>query len=190
MFCLKQPIKWLGVLALAIGPLLHAGQTPALAGRVELNLNYGWRFERAENQPNEIQPASPEAATAFDDSKWEKVFLPHTPRIEQPENAQNYFQGICWYRRHIAPDPAWRGKKVSLLFEGAMQIADVWVNGQPALTHRGGYLPFSVDITDAVAQPDGAVIAVRLDNTDQPTLHRARNMTSSTSVILAGFTAT
>ena len=170
MFCLKQRLKRLCVLALAIGPLLHAGQTPALADRVELNLNAGWRFEQAGNQANESQPASPEAIAAFDDSKWEQVYLPHTPRIEQPEHAQNYFQGICWYRRHIAPNPNWQGKRVSLLFEGAMQIADVWVNGQHVLTHRGGYLPFSVDISAAVAQPDGAAVAVRLDNTDQPTI--------------------
>ena len=108
------------------------------------------------------------SAIAFDDSAWENVRLPHTVRIEPPETAFHYFQGLCWYRRHILPDAAWRGKKVSLLFEGAMQVAEVWVNGRHVLTHRGGYLPFTVDLTDALAEPGGAIIAVRLDNTDQP----------------------
>ena len=120
------------------------------------------------SRTNSFQPDAPEAAGVFNDAKWEKVFLPHTVRIEQPESAQNYFQGVCWYRRQIKPDAAWRGKKVSLKFEGAMQVADVWVNGRHALTHRGGYLPFSVDLTGALAEPGGAVVAVRLDNSDQP----------------------
>jgi len=49
-----------------------------------------------------------------------------------------------------------------------MQVAEVWVNGRLALTHRGGYLPFSVELTGALAEPGGAVVAVRLDNTDAP----------------------
>jgi hypothetical protein len=34
-----------------------------------------------------LQPDAPEAAAAFADAKWEQVFLPHTPRLEQPEQA-------------------------------------------------------------------------------------------------------
>ncbi len=156
----RRKFHWLCTLA-------FAAQISASA-RVEMPLNDGWRFTLA-NPTNAFQ------AAAFDDARWEKVFLPHTPRIEQPENAHDYFQGVCWYRRHIAPESAWRGKKVSLLFEGAMQITDVWVNGKHALTHRGGYLPFSVDITDALAEPGGAVVAVRLDNADNPDIPPGKN---------------
>jgi beta-galactosidase len=170
MNCLKQKITLLCAITLGVSQLLCAGQTPTNAGRLEMRLNDAWRFERVENQTNIFQPEPPEAVVAFNDTKWEKVFLPHTPRIEQPEQAQNYFQGVCWYRRHIAPDAAWRGKKVSLQFEGAMQVADVWVNGRHALTHRGGYLPFSVDLTGALFEPGGVVMAVRLDNADAPTI--------------------
>jgi beta-galactosidase len=162
LICRKIPVLW--ALALACIPL------PVFADRVESMLNDGWRFERSDNSanPGPGLNAPSESAIAFDDSSWEQVFLPHTPRIEQPEKSQNYFQGTCWYRRHIASDPAWSGKKVSLHFGGAMQVADAWVNGQHVLTHRGGYLPFSIDITSALAQPGGATVAVLLDNTDHP----------------------
>jgi beta-galactosidase len=140
---------------------------PAHAGRTDLPLNDQWHFERIDGPPLPLDAAAPEAARTFDDSRWETVFLPHTPRLESPTAAQNYFQGICWYRRHISPVPAWREKKVSVEFEGAMQTADVWLNGRHVTTHYGGYLPFSVDLTAALAGPGGAEVAVRLDNTDQ-----------------------
>lgn len=152
---------------LGVSLMLYAGQTLASPGRSEMSLNDAWRFERVENRTDTFQPDAAEAAVGFDDAKWEQVFLPHTLRIEQPEQAQNYFQGVCWYRRHVGPNAAWHGKKISLRFEGAMQVADVWVNGRHVLTHRGGYLPFSVDITGALAESGVAVVAVRLDNTDQ-----------------------
>ena len=139
---------------------------PARADRVEMRLNDGWRFERVEGTPAPAEAAAPEAATTFDDSHWEAVFLPHTPRLESPDQAQHYFQGVCWYRRHLTLEPAWQGRKISLQFEGAMQVAEVWVNGRPVTTHYGGYLPFSVDLTEALAAPGGAVVAVRLDNRD------------------------
>lgn len=154
-------------IAMLSGFVLCASQL-AIAGRLELNLNNHWHFKRMTEGAKVFQTNPFEAGTAFDDSSWQSVVLPHTVRIEQPEAAQNYFQGICWYRRHIATRPAWREKNVSLLFEGAMQVADVWVNGRHVLTHRGGYLPFSVDITSALERPEGAVVAVRLNNLDNP----------------------
>ncbi|HEY4414644.1 MAG TPA: glycoside hydrolase family 2 TIM barrel-domain containing protein [Verrucomicrobiae bacterium] len=149
--------------------------TPPALAREDINLNDGWHFTRLENQTNISSANPPEVGSAFDDAKWETVFLPHTPRIESPDGVQNYFQGVSWYRRQIVPQPAWRGKKVSLRFEGAMQVADVWVNGQHRLTHLGGYLPFSVDITDALTQPGGATVAVCLDNTDHPDVPPGKN---------------
>ncbi len=141
------------------GQLLHAS-------REEIRLNNDWHFERMELGTNVSHP--PEAGVGFNDAAWETVVLPHTPRNETTPATNSYFQGVCWYRRHIAMEPAWRGKTVSLRFEGAMQVADVWVNDRQVLTHRGGYLPFSVDLTGALAEAGGATVSVRLDNTDQP----------------------
>jgi beta-galactosidase len=145
-----------------------AGRLPAQSAGRETPLNDGWRFLRIDGATPPLQTDAPESAPAFDDSKWESVFLPHTPCLEAPERARNYFQGVCWYRRQITPDPAWRGKRVALQFEGAMQIADIWVNGRHVLTHRGGYLPFTIDLTEALSALAPTVVAVRLDNTDQP----------------------
>ena len=44
------------------------------------------------------------------------------------------------------------GRRVLLHFGAVDQVAQVWVNGVPAVRHEGGYLPFSADITDALVR--------------------------------------
>ncbi len=139
----------------AAGPTLAAP-----AAYYEQWINTDWKFYRVDGAepPGLSQPDASEAG-------WETVTLPHTPRIEKYDETHPW-QGICWYRKTIAPDPAWAGKRVSVQFGAAMQIAQVWVNGNPKVTHLGGYLPFTVDLTEDAATGKPLVIAVRLDNRD------------------------
>lgn len=137
----------------------------------------GWRLYGTQTPPVPMDPARggsavpaaiPEAAPGFADAAWEAVSLPHTVRIEPPLEAGRHFQGLCWYRKHFDTDPAWAGKKVQLRFDGAMQVAEVWLNGQSLAIHKGGYLPFIVDLTAGLKPEGGNVLAVRLDNRDTP----------------------
>jgi beta-galactosidase len=145
---------------------LKAGTQAGAITRLSLNLNRGWQFHRIDTA--EQQEAFGERS--FDDHGWETVSVPHSVRLE-PENASGMrnFQGVCWYRRHFKVEAAWKARKVFVEFEGAMQVADVWVNGTHVTTHFGGYAPFTVDLTDLLK--DGGednVLALRLDNTDNP----------------------
>ncbi len=158
--------KWIAGVLLGIS--LSASMVKADdAGRQTLNFNQGWRFQRMDaGQP---AVAAPLFAPDLSDQKWELVNVPHSVRLE-PANAsggQN-FQGLCWYRKHFRVEDGWRGKKLFLQFDGAMQVADVWLNGKKVTTHYGGYLPFSVDITDLVQIGADNVVALQLDNRDQP----------------------
>jgi beta-galactosidase len=136
--------------------------------RVVRSFDQDWRFSRPENPAavsDDTDLAPPE------DSAWEQVNLPHTVRLE-PFNASGMrnYQGVCWYQKHFAMQPEWRGRIVQLVFQGAMQVADVWLNGKHLTTHYGGYLPFVVDIT-AHAQfsnEESNVLTVRLNNSDNP----------------------
>ncbi len=129
-----------------------------------INFNDDWKFKRCEPSENTIEYFK---AVDHNDADWEKVKLPHTPRIE-PLVVNDQWQGICWYRKNFSVDVSHRGKKIFIEFEGAMQIADVWVNGKHKTTHNGGYLPFTIDITDDVLFNKDNLIAVRLDNRDNP----------------------
>jgi hypothetical protein len=106
-----------------------------------------------------------EFQTNFDDRSWPLVNLPHGDRLESYNTARPY-QGFAWYRKTLTPGPEMKGKQVSLEFEGVMQVADVWVNGKHRSTHYGGYLPFTIDLTNDVKAGAPITIAVKVDSRD------------------------
>ncbi len=102
------------------------------------------------------------------DASWEIVRLPHTPKRE-PLVVNDQWQGTMWYKTSIQLPAQRHGQQFWLQFGGAMNVADVYVNGLHLRQHLGGYLPFSVDITPylpAAVQTDHLEILVRLDNRD------------------------
>ena len=68
--------------------------------------------------------------------------------------------GTGWYRKHFKANPAWKGKRVLLDFEGIMLVGDVWVNGRKVGSTDYGYLGFETDITDLLKYDEDNVVAV------------------------------
>jgi beta-galactosidase len=103
-----------------------------------------------------------------DDSKWETINLPHTWNAKDPfDDDETSRRGISWYRKKLMLDNRFLGKKLFLNFEGAGQVADVYVNGVFVGQHKGGYTGFTFDITDLVKLGDRPVenlIAVQVNN--------------------------
>lgn len=148
----------------AIALLALAPLSPGFAAE-ESTLTGGWKFLRLD--PGVTEPADA-AKVAFDAGAWESVTLPHTVRIEAPETSYKPFLGVALYRRTVEAQPEWKNKRVTLFFEGAMQVAEVWVNGEFVTKHEGGYTPFTVDLTPALEKTGKAVVTVRVDNTHKP----------------------
>jgi beta-galactosidase len=128
----------------------------------EFPLNDEWRFL--------CQDAHQAATLEFQDEGWQTVSLPHTAQLMPlaAGHPARQWQGICWYRKQIPLPSAAAGKDVFLRFDGAMNAAEIWVNGQSAGAFMGGYLPYVMDITRLVHPGVTNVIAVRLDNRDNP----------------------
>ena len=110
------------------------------------------------------------ARTACAEKRFQTVSLPHT-NVELPyhdfDDAE--YQFVSWYRKHLAVPRAMRGRRVYLDFDGVMMAAEVFVNGTKVCSHKGGYVPFAVDVTDHVtfgARPTN-VVAVRVDSTER-----------------------
>src|SRR5690242_18303444 len=97
-----------------------------------INLNREWKFFRGDVPGAE----SPD----FDDSFWQSIGLPHTfdlPYFRTPE----FYVGVGWYRKRIDTRQLWRGTEdvVSQLeFDGAFQVAEIFIDGKKICEHRGG----------------------------------------------------
>lgn len=100
-------------------------------------------------------------------SEWKAIQIPHTPKIE-PLVVNDQFQGDAWYKKTITTDASWKGKQIALKFEAAMNVAEVWLNGEKLTTHVGGYLPFTVNLTEKLHWDKANELMVRLDNRDNP----------------------
>lgn len=125
--------------------------------RVVRTLDSGWKFALTSENA---------AASDFADSSWQQVRLPHTWNAEDTfDDVDGFNRTTGWYRRklHISDT----GKNFTLRVGAANQYAEVYVNGTLAMTHIGGYLAFSEDITSLLHAGDN-VIAIKVDNSHNP----------------------
>lgn len=152
------------------------------AQRSEYLLEKGWKFTKGE--------VSDAEAPSFNDTKWETVTIPHDWAIFGPFDKNNDLQNVAvtqnfetqaslktgrtgglpyvgtgWYRTTFHSTP---GKQTTLIFDGAMSEARVFVNGKEACFWPYGYNSFYCDVTGLVNE-DGKnnVLAVRLENRPQ-----------------------
>jgi autotransporter-associated beta strand protein len=145
------------VLAAALLICAHGANA---SGRVVTNFNQSWKFQLGDYGGAQVN--------GYNDTLWSSVGLPHS--FDAPYFGYNqFYSGYGWYRKHFTITSDWTGKRVFLQFEAAFQDAQVYVNGQLAGEHLGGYTGFSYDITSNLVVGDN-VVAVRLNNNWNPQL--------------------
>lgn len=96
------------------------------------------------------------------------VRLPHTCRELPLHYADpSDYEMVCGYRRTLSVPDA---PRVFLRFDGAAHQAEIYLNGQLAGQHQGGYTGFTIEITDLVHRGTENLLAVRLDTREDPSL--------------------
>ncbi len=86
---------------------------------------------------------------------------------------------IIWYRTTFSIPSKWKNKRLMLNFEASDWETVVLVNGKEAGSHRGGYNPFTIEITDLVENGRNAELLVSVwDPTDKGTQPRGKQVTS------------
>jgi beta-galactosidase len=140
-------------LVTACGP--RQVRRPRRPGARLIPFGTGWLFGRASAGSN--QPG-------FDDSGLQAVTLPHTvTRLSWREWDPASWQAVWVYRKRFDAPAEADGMRVFLDFAAAMTRADLTLNGHDLPGHRGGYLPFSAEITGRLMRR-GNVLAVTLDS--------------------------
>lgn len=128
----------------------------------------GWLFLLGD-EPEMAQPG-------YDDSRWRRLSLPHDWAIEGDFSATNPSGagggalpgGVGWYRKHFRL-PATEGeRRYYLAFDGVYMNSTVYVNGHEVGSRPYGYSSFEYDLTPYVRPDSDNVVAVRVDNSDQP----------------------
>lgn len=136
--------------------------------RKELTADLGWKFFLGD--PSEAE------APSFADASWRAVDLPHDWSIEgRPEKdnpsgqGEGFFPaGTGWYRKSFHAPVDWKGKRVSIEFDGVYKDSTVYLNGHKLGTHPYGYTAFAFDLTPELNFDGTNVLAVRVDNSAQP----------------------
>lgn len=172
----------IALLTFTVSSLL-SGNLYAQPVRQSVLLDKGWKFTQAD-APNY-------AGVQFDDSKWQKVTIPHDWAINGPFDRKYDLQtvvitqnnetsesvktgrtgglpyiGVGWYRRTFdVPNFDASKQTVNLVFDGAMSEAKVYINGRMAFEWPYGYNSFHFDASTFI-NPGGKnnTIAVRLEN--------------------------
>ena len=130
-------------------------------GRLVLPMNRKWRYSRSVVQGGH--------ARDFDDSKFDSVVIPHT-NVRLPWHGfdEKTYELVSLYRRRFKLPPEARGKRVFVDFEGVMTASTVWINGEKLGEYKGGYTPFSFEMTPHLAFDGENVLAVDVDSTERP----------------------
>jgi beta-galactosidase len=129
-------------------------------GRMVLPINRNWRYS----------PTATDAAHGreFDDSHFERITVPHTnKRVPWHSFDEKSYEFVSIYRRRFRLPASARGRRVFVDFEGVMTASTVWVNGVRLGEYKGGFTPFSFELTSHVDFDRDNVLAVEVDSTER-----------------------
>ncbi len=112
----------------------------------------------------------------YSDGHWRRLNLPHDWAIEgdfSPSNPSGANGGalpggIGWYRKHFSLSPDEKYDRFTITFDGVYMNSTVYINGHKLGTRPYGYSTFEYDLTPYIYKKGDNVIAVKVDNSDQP----------------------
>ena len=147
--------------SLARRALGEAAGTNGAPGRMILPINRGWRFSP--------KPVEGGHEKDFDDSSLERVVIPHTnKRLPWHGFDEKEYDFVSLYRRRFKVPSRAKGYRVFVDFEGVMTAATLYVNGVRLGEYKGGYTPFSFELTPHLDWKGENVLAVDVDSTERP----------------------
>ena len=161
---MKNIFRLLAVLCACIA--VSCTQEPGVRDVVDFNDD--WRFNLGD---------VPEASVPdFDDDAWRVLDLPHDWAIEGDFDKDNPSGtgggalpgGIGWYRKTFVPSSADSDKIWRIEFDGVYMNSEVFVNGESVGVRPYGYISFGYDIERLLKWDEENIIAVRVDNSEQP----------------------
>lgn len=128
--------------------------------RKQLHLNFNWRYTPHFNADY--------TCTQFNDASWQRVDIPHS-NVALPYNHfdEADYQIISCYRKQFTVDKSEQNKQAYLTFHGVMLACEVYVNEHKVGKHKGGYTPFTLNITDVLHYGKDNLLVVKVDSRER-----------------------
>src|SRR5580698_5920275 len=138
----------------------YAEPASTSSGRITLPINRNWRFSPAANAAARER--------GFDDSGFTRVTVPHTNlRVPWHSFDEKSYEFISTYRRRFRLPAAASGRRVFVDFEGVMTASTVWLNGVRLGEYKGGFTPFSFELTPHVDFDRDNSLVVEVDSSER-----------------------
>lgn len=162
--------------------LLTATEVPQIGnipGRRTVSLNGAWNYivdvqeegyydYRMKPTPwgffRNAKPQDPKDLIEYDFDKSAEMPIPSDWNTRDPRLF--FYEGTVWFKKSFRFSPE-KGRRTLLYFGAVNYDARVWVNGEEAGHHIGGFTPFNFDVTDLLREGDNFVI-VKVDNKRHP----------------------
>ena len=118
----------------------------ANAARAVQDLSGVWLFQLKEGTP------------------WRNIAVPASYNDQFPEAEYRAYAGLSRYKTALTIPAFWQGQRLILRFDAVTHSARVLLNGREIGSHRGGFLPFEIELTDLVQPGETAALEVEVDN--------------------------
>ena len=131
-----------------------------------LSLNGIWEFEFDDNHDGEIR-----GIHNGNVKLGMEINVPFSYQYPDSGIGDKTHHDTLWYKRNFAYNG--EGKSVILGFNASDYITTVWVNGHFAVSHQGGFAPFTANITKYVREGENVIVVKCYDPLD-PTIPRGK----------------
>lgn len=116
------------------------------SARTVIDLGGIWQFQLKEGAP------------------WQNIAVPASYNDQSADPAFRAYAGVSRYQTQLTIPAMFRDQRVVLRFDAVAHSARILLNGREIGCHRGGYLPFEIELTDLLAPGQTAVLTVEADN--------------------------
>ena len=139
----------------------HAAEAASTGeGRMVLPINRNWLYSAT--------ATASAHGRDFEDRGFTRVTVPHTNlRVPWHSFDEKSYEFVSIYRRHFRLPAKARGRRVFVDFEGVMTASTVWLNGVLLGEYKGGFTPFSFEITPHLDFAGENVLAVEVDSRER-----------------------
>ena len=145
---------------------------PQMARGKWMNLNGEWDFTM------DFGRTGRERGLSQAEKLERKILVPFCPESRLSGIEYLDLMDAVWYKRSFFLSEKGKGERILLHFEAVDYFCEVWVNGCCVGNHKGGFTPFTFDITEAAKEGNNLLTVYAEDDIRNPLQPRGKQAES------------